>query len=70
MTESDLAVLILNMLISMCRFFPSRTEDGAVVRPLPRIKRLLSDSSSLPHIVQLLSTFDPIIVEKVNFIRK
>ncbi|XP_042237903.1 dnaJ homolog subfamily C member 13-like isoform X4 [Homarus americanus] len=66
MTESDLATLILNMLITMCRYFPSRTEDGAVIRPLPRIKRLLSDSLSLPHIVQLLLTFDPVLVEKVS----
>ncbi|KAK7077105.1 DnaJ subfamily C member 13 [Halocaridina rubra] len=65
MTESDLGTLILNMLITMCRYYPSRTDDGAVIRPLPRIKRLLSDSLSLPHIVQLLLTFDPVLVEKV-----
>ncbi|XP_071522873.1 dnaJ homolog subfamily C member 13 isoform X2 [Panulirus ornatus] len=68
MTESDLAILILNMLITMCRYFPSRTDDGAVIRPLPRIKRLLSDPLSLPHIVQLLLTFDPILVEKVSML--
>ena len=39
--------------------------DGAVIRPLPRVKRLLSEPSCLPHIVQLLLTFDPILVEKV-----
>ncbi|XP_050693549.1 dnaJ homolog subfamily C member 13-like isoform X4 [Eriocheir sinensis] len=66
MTESDLATLVLNMLITMCRYFPSRTEDQAVIRPLPRIKRLLSDPISLPHIVQLLLTFDPVLVEKVS----
>ncbi|XP_068224403.1 dnaJ homolog subfamily C member 13-like [Palaemon carinicauda] len=65
MTESDLGTLILNMLITMCRYYPSRTDDGAVIRPLPKIKRLLSDSLSLPHIVQLLLTFDPVLVEKV-----
>lgn len=66
MTESDLATLVLNMLITMCKYFPSRTDDGAVIRPLPRIKRLLSDAVSLPHIVQLLLTFDPVLVEKVS----
>ncbi|KAK3858864.1 hypothetical protein Pcinc_034976 [Petrolisthes cinctipes] len=66
MTESDLATLILNMLVTMCRYFPSRTEDGAVIRPLSRIKRLLSDPISLPHVVQLLLTFDPVLVEKVS----
>jgi DnaJ homolog subfamily C member 13 len=65
MNETSMAILILNMLIKMCSFYPSRDVEGAIVRPLPKIKRLLSDSTCLPHIVQLLLTFDPIIVEKV-----
>ena len=35
------------------------------MRPVPRVKRLLSDGAFLPHIVQLLLTFDPSLVEKV-----
>lgn len=35
------------------------------MRPLPKIKRILSDSYCLAHIVQVLLTFDPILVEKV-----
>ncbi|XP_043082003.1 dnaJ homolog subfamily C member 13-like isoform X3 [Puntigrus tetrazona] len=65
MNESDLATLILNMLITMCSYFPSRDQDNAIIRPLPKVKRLISDSTCLPHIVQLLLTFDPILVEKV-----
>ncbi|KAF8773592.1 DnaJ subfamily C member 13 like protein [Argiope bruennichi] len=65
MNESDLANEILKMLIQICEYFPSRDSDGAVIRPLPRAKRLLSDATCLPHIVQLLLTFDPILVEKV-----
>uniref|UniRef100_W5N2E9 DnaJ heat shock protein family (Hsp40) member C13 n=1 Tax=Lepisosteus oculatus TaxID=7918 RepID=W5N2E9_LEPOC len=65
LNETDLATLILNMLITMCSYFPSRDQDNAIIRPLPRIKRLLTDSTCLPHIVQLLITFDPILVEKV-----
>ena len=65
MNESDLACLIFNMLIKMSSYYPSRDSDGAIIRPLPRIKRLLSDSICLPHIVQLLLTFDPILVEKI-----
>ncbi|KPP77846.1 dnaJ-like subfamily C member 13-like, partial [Scleropages formosus] len=65
MNETDLATLILNMLITMCSYFPSRDQDNAIIRPLPRVKRLISDNSCLPHIVQLLLTFDPILVEKV-----
>ncbi|XP_078519994.1 dnaJ homolog subfamily C member 13 isoform X1 [Lissotriton helveticus] len=65
LNETDLATLILNMLITMCSYFPSRDEDNAIIRPLPRVKRLLSDNTCLPHIIQLLLTFDPILVEKV-----
>ncbi|XP_067003788.2 dnaJ homolog subfamily C member 13 [Anabrus simplex] len=65
MNESDLATLILNILIQMCQYFPSRDADDAVIRPLPRVKRLLSESVCLPHVVQLLLTFDPVLVEKV-----
>jgi DnaJ family protein C protein 13 len=63
--ESELATLILNILIKMCEYFPSRDSDNAVIRPLPRVKRLLSDLQCLPHIVQLLLTFDPVLVERV-----
>uniref|UniRef100_A0A3P9HA59 DnaJ heat shock protein family (Hsp40) member C13 n=1 Tax=Oryzias latipes TaxID=8090 RepID=A0A3P9HA59_ORYLA len=65
MNESDLATLILNMLITMCSYYPSRDQDNAIIRPLPKIKRMISDNACLPHIVQLLLTFDPILVEKV-----
>ncbi|XP_058231751.1 dnaJ homolog subfamily C member 13-like isoform X4 [Hemibagrus wyckioides] len=65
MNETDLATLILNMLITMCSYFPSRDQDNAIIRPLPKVKRLISDNTCLPHIVQLLLTFDPILVEKV-----
>jgi hypothetical protein len=44
------------------RFYSSRDEDGAVIRPLPKVKQSLSDPAHLPHIVQLLLTFDPILV--------
>ncbi|CAF0754857.1 unnamed protein product [Brachionus calyciflorus] len=65
MNETSMTILILNMLIKMCSFFPSKDSEGAIIRPLPKIKRILSESICLPHIVQLLLTFDPIIVEKV-----
>ncbi|XP_033101582.1 dnaJ homolog subfamily C member 13-like isoform X2 [Anneissia japonica] len=66
MNESDLACLILNMLIRICEYYPSRDADDAIIRPLPKPKRLLTDAMCLPHIVQLLLTFDPILVEKVS----
>lgn len=42
-----------------------RDSDDAIIRPIPRVKKILSDSTCLLHIVQLLLTFDPVIVEKV-----
>ncbi|XP_065167125.1 dnaJ homolog subfamily C member 13 isoform X2 [Atheta coriaria] len=63
--ETDLACSILNVLIKMCDYYPSRDQDGAIIRPVPRVKRMLSDRTCLSHIVQLLLTFDPLLVEKV-----
>jgi len=65
LNESDMAALILNILIRMCEYFPSRDAEGSVIRPLPRVKRVLSESLTLPHMIQLLLTFDPVLVEKV-----
>lgn len=42
-----------------------RDDDDAIIRPFPQVKRLLSDPVCLPHIGQLLLTFDPVLVEKV-----
>lgn len=33
-----------------------RDQDNAIIRPLPRVKRLLSDSTCLPHITQVSSS--------------
>uniref|UniRef100_A0A1I8HXS4 J domain-containing protein n=1 Tax=Macrostomum lignano TaxID=282301 RepID=A0A1I8HXS4_9PLAT len=65
LNESDLAVAGLNILIRMCEFFPSTDQFGAVIRPLPRVKTALSSGACLPHLVQLLLTFDSVLVEKV-----
>ena len=45
--------------------FPSRDVDGAIIRPLPIVKRISSEPGTLPHIVQLLVTLDPVLVELV-----
>lgn len=66
MNESELATCILNIFIQICEYYPSHDLDGAIIRPFPRIKKYLSASSCLPHIVQLLITFDPVIVERVS----
>lgn len=53
LNESDLCVLILNILIKACSYYPSKDEFGAVIRPIPKAKALLTNSSCLPHLVQV-----------------
>ncbi|KAI3415622.1 hypothetical protein GPALN_005220 [Globodera pallida] len=62
---TDLCSLILDTLIQMCTFFPSRDETDAVIRPMPRIKKVLSEPVLLYQLVQLLLTYDPSVVQRV-----
>ncbi|EDQ93103.1 uncharacterized protein MONBRDRAFT_17362 [Monosiga brevicollis MX1] len=64
LTLTDMAILCLDMLQKICSYYPSRDASGAVIRPLPRCKRSLSDPTCLPHLVQLLLTFEPRLVER------
>ena len=65
LNDSQLAATILDILIAMCTLYPSRDQvTNAIIRPFPKIKRLLNDPTCLPHLVQLLLTFDPTLVEK------
>ena len=68
LNESELATLVLEMLSRMCSYYPSRDADGAIIRPLPRCKRLVSEANTLPHICQLLVTFEPALVERVSML--
>uniref|UniRef100_H2Z526 J domain-containing protein n=1 Tax=Ciona savignyi TaxID=51511 RepID=H2Z526_CIOSA len=68
LNPTDLSIVILNILIRICEYYPSRDANNAVIRPLPRVKRLLSEPICLPHCIQLLLTFDPILVEKVSIL--
>lgn len=34
-------------------YFLLRDQDNAIIRPLPKIKRMISDNACLPHIVQV-----------------
>ena len=66
LNDSELASLILDILIKICSYYPSRDPvTSAIIRPFPKIKRALNDPTCLPHIVQLLLTFDPTLVEKL-----
>uniref|UniRef100_A0A915DHU5 GYF_2 domain-containing protein n=1 Tax=Ditylenchus dipsaci TaxID=166011 RepID=A0A915DHU5_9BILA len=62
---TDMCSLILDTLIQMCAFYPSRDEAGSIIRPLPRVKKILSEPVLLYQIVQLLLTYDPAIVQRV-----
>lgn len=64
LNDGQLASTVLSALSAICAFYPSRDADGAVVRPIPRAKRLLSQHANLVHIVQVLLTFDPQLVEQ------
>ncbi len=66
LNESEMASLILDILTNVCKFYPSKDEDGAIIRPLPKVKQELSSQTHLPHLVQLLLTFEPVLVEKVT----
>ncbi|TPP40896.1 DnaJ protein, partial [Fasciola gigantica] len=59
------ALRCVEVLRKLCDSCSSRDAHGGVVRPLPKPRRVISDSSLLNHVVQLLLTFDPPLVERV-----
>ncbi|CAD5210525.1 unnamed protein product [Bursaphelenchus xylophilus] len=63
---TELAVLCLDVLNQMCAFFPSRDESNAIVRPMPKVKKIISEPVILYQLVQLLLTYDPAIVQRVS----
>ena len=65
LSESELSATILNIFTKMCEQYPARGTNGQLIRPPPRVKQLLCMSDALPHLVQLLLTFDVTLVEKV-----
>lgn len=66
LTFSQLVSRVLDILLKICRFYPSVDETGAIMAPLPKIKRFLTGPSVLPHVVQLLLTFDSTICGRVH----
>ncbi|KAJ9449740.1 DnaJ-like protein subfamily C GRV2, partial [Diplonema papillatum] len=64
LNPTELSCLVLDMLIRMCSFYPTKNEDGVVIRPVPRIKRMLAQATVLPHIVQIFLTLDPGLVSR------
>ena len=66
MTFTELSLLIINLLSTLCAYYPSRNENGALMCPLPTIKTHLSQPLVLARIVQLLLTFKPILCSRVH----
>ena len=64
--ESELAAQILWILQRILTYFPPRDAFDAVIRPVAKARQFLSDPTCLPHIVQLLLTFDPVLVERTT----
>ncbi|VDN50229.1 unnamed protein product [Dracunculus medinensis] len=62
---TELCIGILDILIQMCMYYPSRDENNCVIRPLPQVKRILCEPTLLYQIVQLLLTYDPGIVQRI-----
>ncbi|PWV15681.1 putative endosomal trafficking protein RME-8 [Trypanosoma cruzi] len=66
LTLTEVSCVILDILLLLCACFPSMDEHGAIMQPPPRVKRFLSSPQVLPHIVQLLLTFDPGLCARVH----
>ncbi|ORC90853.1 endosomal trafficking protein RME-8 [Trypanosoma theileri] len=66
LTFSEVSCIILDIFLLVCTYYPSKDVNGAIMQPLPRVKRFLSSPQVLPHIVQLLLTFDPSICSRVH----
>nr|CDJ98393.1 Heat shock protein DnaJ domain containing protein [Haemonchus contortus] len=62
---TQLCALCLDIMIQMCEFFPSRDDNNSVVRPMPQVKKSLTEPVLLYQVVQLLLTYDPTIVQRV-----
>ncbi|EGG18717.1 DnaJ like protein [Cavenderia fasciculata] len=63
--KAELGSVILDILNALCSFRPTRhPTTGAVVRPLPRVKRIICEPLNLPRIVQTLLAGQDMLVEK------
>ncbi|EMD43043.1 Hypothetical protein EHI5A_169700 [Entamoeba histolytica KU27] len=63
LTPIELCQSISKTLEDLVTMYPSRDMHGILLRPIPRAKRILSSPRHLPHIVQLLLTAAPTIVD-------
>ncbi|KYQ94058.1 DnaJ like protein [Tieghemostelium lacteum] len=63
--KSELGSVILDILNALCSFRPTRHPlTGTVIRPLPRVKRIICEPLNLPRVVQVLLSGHDMLVEK------
>ena len=53
--DTRVAEVALDILIQLVEVFPTRNKDGFIIRPMPLVKRYISEPTILPHLVQLQS---------------
>ena len=71
LTAVERAEYCVDILLMLCAMFPVQDEYGVLMRPLPRARMILSDMKTvLPHIVQLLITQQPTLIEKASILIK
>ena len=62
-TPLQLCQRVIKTLEDLVIMYPSRDMHGILLRPIPRAKRILSSPRHLPHVVQLLLTAAPPVVD-------
>ena len=61
----DCAEKCVEIMLTLCKLFPVKDDSGTIMKPLPRARIILSDMKLvLPHIVQLLITQQPRLIER------
>nr|VZI16997.1 unnamed protein product [Spirometra erinaceieuropaei] len=63
--HTAMSIRCVEILQRLCEGTSSKDASGGIIRPLPHPRRAISHPNVLPHIVQLLLTFDPPVVERV-----
>nr|VDZ46862.1 endosomal_trafficking_protein_RME-8_putative/GeneDB:LmjF.30.2210 [Leishmania donovani] len=66
LTLTEVTCTVLDVFLLLCEHYPSLNGEGAIMQPQPKVKRILSSPSVLPHLVQLLLTFDSGVCSRVH----
>eukprot|EP00002_Diphylleia_rotans_P000032 TRINITY_DN10013_c0_g1_i2.p1 TRINITY_DN10013_c0_g1~~TRINITY_DN10013_c0_g1_i2.p1 ORF type:complete len:2234 (+),score=354.17 TRINITY_DN10013_c0_g1_i2:44-6745(+) len=64
LTYHQLGIVCLDILLSVVRHFKTRDAEGNLIRPIAKAKRQLSESTNFPHLVQMLLSFDPDVIDR------